>query len=143
MKYLDKVNNLEPITRNYQRTDRETYGTTKHIVKMKGMQRIEERLQYNLEGELTDLHIEFSDETSRRPSKKDPNEIITYRDEIRMDWHKPYRFSDKAEDEPNPVRVGWSTGWQDDLEGKMKEAEIRQRALKYFAKRKVQLLGEA
>lgn len=134
------INNLVPMTKNFQRTDKTSYGVIKYTVKMKDMQRIEERVQYDLEGKLKEVYIQFSDETSRKPSSKNPEEVITYRDEITYNWSERNLYGE-IEQEPYE-RVNWSTGWQEDMKGKMKEAEIRSKALKYFEKRKNQLLSK-
>lgn len=133
-----KLNDKEPITKTISRTFKDEWSTTKTLIKMKDMQRIEERIQYNKEGDLTEINIQFSDETGREPSKQKPGEFVTYRDEISYTYRSPSNWmSGKGNDSEN---VSWSTGWQGDLAGKLKEAEIRQKALKYFAKRKAQLV---
>lgn len=132
------LNDLEPVTKTHQRTDKDEHSTTKYIVRMKDMQRIEERIRYNKEGVLTEIYIQFSDETSRKPSSKNPEEIVTYRDEVTYTYYSPANWmSDNGKDSEN---VSWSTGWQSDMVGKTREAEIRSKALKYFAKRKAQLV---
>lgn len=133
-----KLNNLDPVTKTHQRTEKDKFSTTKYIIKMKDMQRIEERIRYNKEGVLTEIHIQFSDETSRKPSEDNPDKIVTFRDEISYTYYSPRTWmSDNGNDSES---VSWSTGWQSDLAGKLKEANIRQKALKYFAKRKAQLV---
>lgn len=123
-----------------RRTEKHEYGgKTLYALKTQDTLEISERITYNREGKLTEIWIQYSDETSRGVSERTGKEIV-YRDEVSYSLQTTDHWMQEGREAYE--RTNWSTGWQDSLEGKMKEAEIRQKALKYFAKRKKQLLGE-
>lgn len=111
------------------------YGDTLNIQKIKGTQQIVERIQFSPEGKIREVWIEFSDESGRNIGNDGKEHV--FRDEITYQYELASDFSLRRKDYE---RTNWSTGWGETLQEKQREAEIRNKALKYFEKRKKALL---
>jgi hypothetical protein len=126
-----------PLMKTVKRTDKKDYGTTIYIRKSKDDIIIDETIEYTTEGELREFRINYSDKTGEYKTKS--GEMWPHRDEIHFDYQAPNHWGTGSEVRES---VRWSTGWEDTLEGKEKELAVRTKALKYFAKRRIALLGE-
>lgn len=114
----------------------ESGGKSVRTLKTNGTLIIDERVDYSSKGEILRIHIDYSDKSGEYKTRD--GKMSDHRDNVTYTYEP--MGANFLRDEEEYERANWSTGWQSSLEGKMREAEIRSKALKYFAKRKAKLM---